>query len=1370
MKIDAKMQDVSSARQRIVAEAVANWTRQLVDLGGRNNLLYFRDLRIGTLDLTGRLDESAGERLLGRQKVRLSQLFIGSEALNEAARRVRTIRTRAIENDEERGLQTLHIGFGLATWRSDRSAATPNAPVLLYRIELTPIGVQGEDFNLEIISEPQVNPSLLYLLEADFGIRDEMLFNGPASLETETVEPDPLMNRIEAVYGSIPGFSIDRRIVVGNFSYAKLPMVTDLERAEAQIAEHALLAAIAGDPEAKGEIRERHHTASELALPVVPVPSDEFLTLDADSSQSRVIAAAVACADVVVIGPPGTGKSQTISNLIATLVARGKSVLFVAEKRAAIEAVIHRLERCELGDLVLDLHDGASNRRRVAGDLARALREASAVLEPDVAKLHTQLERRRNELEAYSAQLHHRSHPWGLSAYEAQQRILGLPTVCQTEVRVHGAALEELTSEVVIELCENASRFVEIGGADARRMNHPLAKAYAAGAGLDTAIVQEALDNAHALQYTLLPTLHGRLREICIQTGLREPVSIQGMRRFLALLRETNSILEFFTPAVFEQPLAEMLPALRPLKQPAPTRLLARLVDSRLKRALNALRACARHDRVSGVALTRATARALKVGQEWRASGSRESAPTFTENLEALTDLLNTTESSLEKLSQATGRYLGADSPFKDLEARLVSLLEQRNAFMRFPELHRLEDGIRAHHLGPALDAAVSRGLSGPNTAQVIEFVWLSSVLEHIYVTQPALATFSRSAQDAAVKEFVTADRAHIETAAGRVRRAWAARTVAARDTFQDEEAQVAKQASLKRGHMPLRDLFDRAEHVLTAVKPCWVMSPLVVAQVLPSRTCFDVVVFDEASQIQPADAVCSLLRGNRAIVAGDPHQLPPTTFFSAGHEDGGGGEERDYRETNEPDEDEAKVAAAREMALIQGQESILDVVRALLPPPQGTRVLSWHYRSRDERLITFSNAQESLYDWSLTTFPGALPGDSISHVLVPYRPSTPQIPASVSDEVDRVVDLVREHAAVRPDESLGIIALGSTHADRIAEALRIAASNDASIAALLDEGQDEHLFVKNLERVQGDERDAVILTVGYGKTQDGRMRYNFGPINQEGGQRRLNVAITRARRRMTVVSSFTGGEMDPERTRSVGARMLRDYLLYAESGGTNLGTRARSRPPLNPFEQDVKEHLEREGMPLIPQFGASGYWIDFAAMHPDRRGEPVLAIETDGVMYHASASARDRDRLRQQHLERLGWCFHRIWSTDWFRSREEEVQKAIEAYRAAVARADGAASLPLEDGDLEDLEWLPKDANDTAAVRGEPPAVRPGRRIADYSQEELRAVVRWVKSDGRLYTEAALHSEARAFLGFSRSGSRISAAIQRAIEAERGA
>lgn len=1342
----------SPLRQQLVRLAIETWKRQLIDLGGRNNLLYFRDLKVGTLDLTSIIDTEAAARLIEGRATRLSQLFLDPDRLKDAARRARTIRAKAVENAEERGLQTLHAGIGLATWRSDRSASTPNAPVLLYNLTLKPIGVSGEDFEVQVDPLPEINPTLLHLLETDFG---EKMPAFEPDVEPETLRDAPeLLDRVRRQFRSIPGFAIEDRIIAGNFSYAKLPMVHDLDRAADEIAAHVLLSSIAGDAGAREEIRERHAAAERIQMPVVPPPRDEFLILDADSSQSRVIAAAVTGADVVVIGPPGTGKSQTISNLIATLAARGRSVLFVAEKRAAIEAVVERLNNRGLGDLVLDLHDGATNRRKVAEDLQRTLAATGNALEPDLTRLHQQLSRRRDELEAYADQLHLKVAPWDISAFEAQSRILGIPANSRTEIRLRGAILDTTSGTAMSNASEDARRFIELGGPRLTLDESPWSDAYAMGQIAEPAIVENVLEHLHSLRLDDMPKLRAEARRLAAAAALREPTTLGEIRELVDLLEGVQTLLESFRPELLEADTRtlseEMLPASKGVG-----RLVASLFDGGYRKARQELRSLALSP-LSDSALLAGAELALSISTTWAAIGVGGSRPA-TVDFNPLQALY---EPAQEDIAVLTGHGVLAAplGTLDEIEARLAALDGDRALLTRFPELHRLESEIRVANFGPVLDESLQRNGTAEEAAAAIEHAWLASVLERLYVQHPALAAFEGVAQDVAVSEFGIADRSHIGVADKRVRRAWAERAVATRDAFPDEALQVARQASLKRRHMPIRDLFEHAEHVLTAVKPCWVMSPLVVAQVLPARPCFDVVIFDEASQILPADAACSLLRANQAVIAGDPHQLPPTTFFSSGTDD-----EPDDDEG--PDEAEARLIAA-DTALTQGQESILDVLTALLPPPLGTRVLSWHYRSKDERLITFSNAQESLYEWSLTTFPGALPGDAISHVLVPHRAGNNGPTASNSDEVQRVVELVLEHATLRPAESLGIIGLGVVHADRIAEALRLAAANSPALAAMLDEERDERLFVKNLERVQGDERDAIILSVGYGKNADGRMRYNFGPINQQGGQRRLNVAITRARRRITVVSSFSGAEMDPARLNGIGPVMLRDYLLYAESGGKNLGLRALTRPALNPFERDVKQHLEARGLTLVPQFGASGYWIDFAVMHPVRPGEPILAIEADGVMYHSSASARDRDRLRQEHLERLGWKFHRIWSTDWFRSREAEVERAVAAYEEAVGLSgESAAGTILEEA--EALDWLPEEDVATPGARGKRPAVRAGMPIGEYSLNQLVAVVRWVKSDGRLYTEDELLSEVMKALGFTVRGKRIVPAILQAISFE---
>src|SRR5215471_18100271 len=420
------------------------------------------------------------------------------------------------------------------------------------------------------------------------------------------------------------------------------------------------------------------------------------------------------------------------------------------------------------------------------------------------------------------------------------------------------------------------------------------------------------------------------------------------------------------------------------------------------------------------------------------------------------------------------------------------------------------------------------------------------------------------------------------------------------------------------------------------------------VSQVLPAARLFDVVSFDEASQIVPADAIPSVIRAHQVVVAGDDHQLPPTSFF------------RQFSDVDPEDDDEETVSFGA------GFESVLDALRPLLP----TAPLNWHYRSRDERLVAFSN--ERIYGGALTTFPGVLRDDCLRHVVV-KQDGRPGQDTSVAAEVDKVVELVLDHARARPQESLGVIALGVRHAERIDLALRSALESvEPDVEAFFAEDAAEPFFVKNLERVQGDERDAIILSIGYGKHPDGRMRYQWGPLLRDGGERRLNVAATRARRRLTLVSSFSSHDIDPGRVTKAGARLLADYLEYASSGGTAVD--ASGGDELNPFEADVRDRLAEFGITVVPQYGVGGYRIDFAAAHPQNPDRMVLAIEADGASYRQSDSVRNRDRLRSEHLQRLGWSFHRLWSTNWFYDGKAEVTKLRDAYDRAVAAADEAA------------------------------------------------------------------------------------------------
>ena len=330
----------------------------------------------------------------------------------------------------------------------------------------------------------------------------------------------------------------------------------------------------------------------------------------------------------------------------------------------------------------------------------------------------------------------------------------------------------------------------------------------------------------------------------------------------------------------------------------------------------------------------------------------------------------------------------------------------------------------------------------------------------------------------------------------------------------------------------------------MTAVRPCWVMSPLVVASVLPPGTWFDVVVFDEASQVPPAEAVSAISRARQVVVAGDSRQLPPTSFF-----------------TTVTDGDPAAVGA--DEAITEGVESILDVLAAALP----SRRLRWHYRSLDERLIAFANAE--VYEGSLVTFPGTGTDPVVRHVLVDGAGIVAEGEAAVetTDGRGRPGRRARPRARPHPPRALARRHRPRHHARRrgstrpLRRALA-ALEDDAALDRFFDEDRPEAFFVKNLERVQGDERDDVLLTIGYGKTPHGRVLHRFGPLNTEGGERRLNVAVTRARRSMTVVSSIAAGDLDPARLKARGALMLRDFLAYAAGEGRCPGAAAARRPP----------------------------------------------------------------------------------------------------------------------------------------------------------------------------------------------------------------
>jgi very-short-patch-repair endonuclease len=1242
-------------RTELIAAAQARWVAALTDLGGRNTLLYYKDRRAGTLDLAA-ADPAALDRFLRTGSTRLTRLFHDVDARADAIRRVQVIHRKARELLEERGIRAGYLATGIARW--DELFLEPAAPVLLRGLSITPTRARHDDFELVLDDDYEVNPVLLYKLASVFGAATEELAEQPAS------RVGPLLCRA-AEAAEVPGFAIIDRQVMGTFTYAKLPMVRDLQAAGELLNDSDVVAAVAGDPEAQESLGAADPAVGEASGPLLDSPEEDYSVLDADSSQRGAIGAVLAGRSLVIHGPPGTGKSQTIANLIATLVARGRKVLFVAEKRAAIDAVLSRLKGVGLGGMVLDIHEGTRDRLRIARDLGETLDEAQRTQAPDLTDLHRRLVDRQQRLSQHATALHEVHKPWGLTPFEVQAALLGRPAEARTPVRLAGP--EQITREAADRIRDELREFAHLGGFTLRPGSTPWY-----GAALRTPDqARQACDIVAQLSSHELPALLHRVARAAGETGLRPPRGYPDAVAVLRLYAAVAQTQRHLDPAVYAA---------------SPDRLAAAVGDG-AGLSFTGRRALRKQARAlaTGTAeppreeLHRALRAAAAELAGWRELSTDQGLPRLPARYPELAEIGAHCDTQL-------GLLRGYLTLAEDPAAQLAELAADQDTAWQLPRLYQLVAGFAELGLGPLLDELARRDAGPDLAAAAFDYAWYSSILDQMRVSDPGYAAYRGAALDEIASDFRVRDVQHLTANAGRVRRAWADRLRDAQDRHPLQARVIRKQAALRRRHLPLRRLLDQTSDVLFALKPCWAMSPLMVSQVLPATRLFDVVIFDEASQIIPADAIPSVMRGHQIVVAGDDRQLPPTNFFRQFSDDG---------EADEPEDDESLVSFGA------GFESVLDALRPLLP----TAPLTWHYRSRDERLVAFSNAH--IYGGALTTFPGVLRDDCLRHVVVAQGPERGQ-EVSVTAEVDKVVELVLEHARTQPRQSLGVIALGIRHAERIDAALRDALAEHPDLEGFFAEDTAEPFFVKNLERVQGDERDAIILSIGYGKHPDGRMRYQWGPLLRDGGERRLNVAATRAKHRLTLVSSFASTDVDLDRVTKAGARLLADYLEYAGSGGSV--AEASGRSELNSFEADVRDRLAECGITVVPQYGVGGYRVDFAATHPDDTSRMVLAIETDGASYHQSRSVRDRDRLRGEHLQRLGWSFHRLWSTNWFQNPQAEVARLRDAYQQAVAAAEPPAAAP------------PAEPSAGAPPAAGPPAPpEPGRELTRAARPTLR-------------------------------------------------
>lgn len=588
-------------------------------------------------------------------------------------------------------------------------------------------------------------------------------------------------------------------------------------------------------------------------------------------------------------------------------------------------------------------------------------------------------------------------------------------------------------------------------------------------------------------------------------------------------------------------------------------------------------------------------------------------------------------------------------------------------------------DAAEAEGIDDYVRAAEKSNLSVASYAGSLKKALLTAWYRSVCESRPALAHFAEDRFERIQRSFGEEDMRRFDVVKAQIYASLLAGLPSMQaESSNDERALLKRELRKQRRLLPPRRLFNDIPHLLLKLKPCLMMSPLSVSMYLESDAFeFDLVVFDEASQVRTQDALGAICRGRQVIIAGDSKQLPPTSFFDARNID-----------TAEEGTDEYYGAS-------EAFDSVLDESYQL---PQV--MLKWHYRSRDESLITFSNRK--FYENGLVTFPSdRTRGKDWGLEFIYVRDGVYEGSRRGNRiEAERVADLVVEHMhSYGRSRSLGVIAFGQNQQEIIENALQRRAMSDPALEAFLAEDDDAPFFVKNLENVQGDERDTIILSVGYGKDPDGRLRLNFGPLNREGGERRLNVAVTRAIRNLKVVSSIDPADIAARNANTSGPLLLHSYLEYAKVGDSSLSVDAPLDDVLafdSPFEESVYDFLSSHGFDVASQVGCSSYRIDLAVRDPQNRAHFVCGIECDGASYHSGRTARERDRLRQSVLEGMGWKLIRIWSTEWFRrptaAREELLEKVHEAIGAAAKERVGASVLqPVEkqiasDGSSDEL------------------------------------------------------------------------------------
>lgn len=1050
--------------------------------------------------------------------------------------------------------------------------------------------------------------------------------------------------------------------------------------------------------------------------------------VDADSSQMMAILRAKNGESFVLQGPPGTGKSQTITNLIAEFLADDKKVLFVSEKLAALSVVYNNLKKVGLSDFCLELHSNKSNKKNVIEELNRMLSFSKKIVSANAEAEHQELIKYKTILDDFVKQYHKIYPEAKKSAYEVLELMtdnendyninfefenvlekddlfvskcleyLEIYTSYANEIGYdyhknpwYGFSEKNISSREKFELKEdlkNIELFVKLFSQELLKISKNLKIEFKNFNDFENNLeFLKAISNLDVFNNDLFKK--EELEKLCekiseLDSNLKE----ENLKR--------TSILNFYKKEIFELDIQnllynfnhkyssifrifskeykknkEILFNLQISKDAKlnyeQTRNWLKLIDEYFKlkkdntEKLIEISAYLKNDNLNFSQVEK-----IKDSLENLNKNLKEDFEPFEEidqedffNLK--NEILHILEYQIDAkrckncLEKTQNLFDERKICFKNMNFNEILqkiYLYQSNYYMieTWIRFYANFENLKELGLNSFIDLLIENNVNIEDYKRVFLNLFYKEQFFEMIDSSETLSNFTRLTQDLAVHKFKLKDKLNFEISKAKIISSLSMKLPSISGAVAGTEINVlSREANKKRRQKPVRVLFKEIFPLIQRLKPCLLMSPLSVCSYLDYETCkFDVVIFDEASQIFPWDAIGAISRAKQVIIVGDSKQMPPTDFFSSN--------------TIEESEENAEESDSLDF------ESILDLGSAILPSQR----LNWHYRSKTEELIAFSN--ENYYDSSLVTFPSAYGNRKDMGVDFYYQEDGifDRKRRVNENEAKKVVELVFDHFKNHPERSLGVVAFSVAQQEIIQDKIQEYRLNNKQFEKFFDDRLKEPFFVKNLETVQGDERDTIIFSIAYAKDEEGRFLHNFGPLNKVGGERRLNVAVTRAKYNVKVVSSIRSNDIDLSRSNARGTYLLKKYLELAEFGTSRKSNFDEQKQDTSGVEKQVAEFLKANGFIIETNVGFSEYKIDIAVKN--KNNDYALAIEFDGNYYKNLKTTRDRDRLRQEVLEKLNWKFYRIWTIDWFLNNEIEKKKLLEVVEDSVGVLDDAS------------------------------------------------------------------------------------------------